>query len=249
MPSVATERHELTTHDEVLTLSDAAAYLKLAQRTIHRMISRSEIPCAKVGGQWRFLRSVLDDWLLSRMRVVPQNEVAPLLAGTQGSVRLSTMLDPACVVDPLSPGDPRTVLRQLARVALASAGSRGSSDAATVERLVELLLAREKLSSTALGHGVALPHVRRPQDNPVGAPPIVLGVCRSGTAFDAPDGKPVHLLFLVAAQSELVHLRVLKRITLLFRDEAELANLLEHADSASLIAALAERERALFPGG
>lgn len=229
--------------DEILTLSETAAYLKLAERTIHRMIQRNEIPCARLGGQWRFVKSVLDDWLLSRMQVLPRNELAPLLDVATGIIQLAPMLDERRIVDPIAPGSVRDVLLQLVRP-LATMGLISNES-----KYVELLIARERLSSTALGHGVAVPHVRRPQDNPAGAPAVVLGVCREGTAFGPQDDEPIHFLFLLSTPSEVVHLRLLKRITLLFRDQAVRDALLGCGDATDLVAELAREERRLFPGG
>ena len=229
--------------DEVLTLSEAAAYLKLAERTIHRMIQRNEIPCARVGGQWRFMKSVLDDWLLSRMQVLPRNELAPLLGATGGIVRLAPMIEARNVVDPVEPGAPAAVLAQLVQPLV------DQGIVAERSRYVELLLARERLSSTAVGMGVAVPHVRRPQDNPPGAPAVVLGVCRDGLSFDAPDEKPVHFFFLLSATSEVVHLRLLKRIMLLFREQETRVALLSCGSPESMLAELNRREAVLFPGG
>lgn len=243
MPTSATERQDTATHDEVLTLGEAATYLKLAERTVHRMISRREIPCAKVGGQWRFMRSVLDDWLVSRMQVVPRNEVEPLLQGGGGHVSLSAMVDERWVVDPVQPGSPAEVLAQLVRP-LADAGVVRNPGS-----LVEQLLAREQLAPTALGHGVAVPHVRRPEDNAPGGPPVVVGICRNGTEFDAPDGLPVSAFFLLSTSSELVHLRLLKRITVMFRDDSLMPELLAHHDAGRLLIALRRAEHERFPGG
>jgi nitrogen PTS system EIIA component len=242
MTTDAIERHSFVS-DEVLTLGEAASYLKLAERTIQRMIARQEIPCAKVGGQWRFMRSVLDDWLLSRMQVLPRNELAPFLEATDGIVRLGQMLDERLVVEDLLPGAPAQVLRQLIEPLL------GRTVISNAERYVKLLLARERLSSTALGHGVAVPHVRRPEDNPPGTPPIVVGLCRDGVAFGAPDDQPVHFFFLLSASSELVHLRLLKRITLLFRDDSLKQSLLSQPDAASVVSKLHAAEKERFPGG
>lgn len=239
MPYVANSRQTAPTSDEVLTLSETAAYLKLAERTIHRMIQRNEIPCARVGGQWRFLKSVLDDWLLSRMQVLPRNELAPFLEATDGIVRLTPMIAPDHVVDPISPGKPRAVLTQLAQPLLIRGFVRD------LEAYVDLLLARERLSSTALGHGVAVPHVRRPQDNPPGAPGILLGICREGVLFDAPDEKPVHFFFLLGTNSEVVHLRLLKRISLLFREQSLRDALLAAGSPAELLACLKAAEAGL----
>ena len=243
MTKVAIDRQEVTLYDEVLTLGEAAAYLKLAERTVHRMIQREEIPCAKVGGQWRFMKSVLDDWLLSRMQVLPRNELAPLLDAAGGAVRLAPMVSPSLVVDRITAGAPKDVLEQLVQPLV----SLGVVQAPA--RYVELLLSREQLSSTAIGLGVAVPHVRRIKDNPPGAPPVILGVCRAGTEFNAPDERPVHFFFLLSTTSEVVHLRLLKRITLLFRDRTVRDSLLKSDTPAGLLEALSLHEEHLFPGG
>ncbi|MFP4114711.1 MAG: PTS sugar transporter subunit IIA [Spirochaetota bacterium] len=233
----------MPTSDEVLTLSETAAYLKLGERTIHRMIQRSEIPCARVGGQWRFLKSVLDDWLLSRMQVLPRNELASFLDATHGVVQLVPMIDRSTVVDPITPGEPRHVLARLASP-LADRGLVPDLGA-----YVKLLLARETLSSTAIGHGVAVPHVRRPSENPEDAPAVILGICRDGTDFNAPDGEPVHIFFLLGTTSEAVHLRLLKRITLLFRDRSTIESLLSCESHEEALDELARREAQLPRGG
>ncbi len=241
MSTSDTKRQFAPEHDEILTLGEAAAYLKLGERTIQRMIQRSEIPCARVGGQWRFLRSVLDDWLLSRMQVLPRNELAPLLDGTSGIVRVSPLIDREAVVDRIEPGSPGEVLRQLVAPLVRR---RIVSDA---DQYVRLLLAREQLSSTALGHGVAVPHVRRPAENPEGAPAVLLGLCREGTDFGAFDGRPVHLFFLLGATSEVVHLRLLKRIMLVFRDADVFDSLLACESAEELVDAFSLAEDRLFP--
>lgn len=50
---------------EILTLEEAAAYLKAGKRTIYRLAQRGEIPAFKLGGTWRFRRSELDRWIAS----------------------------------------------------------------------------------------------------------------------------------------------------------------------------------------
>lgn len=47
---------------EVLTIRDVAAYLKLPVSTVYRLAERRELPGHKVGRQWRFHKSILDDW-------------------------------------------------------------------------------------------------------------------------------------------------------------------------------------------
>lgn len=49
--------------DEILTLPEVAALLKIAEKTVYTMSQRAEIPAFKVRGQWRFKRSDIDDWI------------------------------------------------------------------------------------------------------------------------------------------------------------------------------------------
>ena len=48
--------------DEIMTLEEVAAYLKLKPQTIYSWAQEKKIPAAKIGKEWRFKRSVLDEW-------------------------------------------------------------------------------------------------------------------------------------------------------------------------------------------
>lgn len=49
--------------DEILTLKEVAAYLKLAEKTAYRLAADGLLPGFKVGGSWRFRKSQLDRWI------------------------------------------------------------------------------------------------------------------------------------------------------------------------------------------
>ncbi len=54
--------------NEVMTIKEVAALLKLAEKTVYGMASRAEIPAFKIRGQWRIRRSELEKWIDSRPR-------------------------------------------------------------------------------------------------------------------------------------------------------------------------------------
>ncbi len=54
--------------DEVLTLKEVAALLKIAERTAYMMVQRGDFPGFKVGGQWRFKRKDIDAWMEEQKR-------------------------------------------------------------------------------------------------------------------------------------------------------------------------------------
>ncbi|MZI94844.1 helix-turn-helix domain-containing protein [Vibrio ruber] len=49
--------------DQILTLKEVAAYLKLAEKTAYRLASEGKLPGFKVGGSWRFKREDLESWI------------------------------------------------------------------------------------------------------------------------------------------------------------------------------------------
>lgn len=54
---------EQTVNDKLLTVDDLAGYLQLSTKTIYRMLRRGQLPCYRVGNQWRFRKSTIDAWL------------------------------------------------------------------------------------------------------------------------------------------------------------------------------------------
>jgi PTS system nitrogen regulatory IIA component len=84
--------------------------------------------------------------------------------------------------------------------------------------LFRVLLAREALGSTAVGDGVAIPHVRSPVVLHIARPAVHLSYLARPIDFGAPDGRPVHILFLALSPTVRVHLHVLARLAFALRD-------------------------------
>lgn len=53
-------------NDEILTIREVAAYLKLTEKTAYRLTAEGDIPGFKVGGSWRFRRSEIENWIDER---------------------------------------------------------------------------------------------------------------------------------------------------------------------------------------
>lgn len=96
--------------------------------------------------------------------------------------------------------------------------------------IFDCLLARERLGSTGLGHGVAIPHGRlKSVTHPIGA----FAVLDKGVDFDAMDGAPVDLVcaLVVPLESTEEHLQILASLAALFSDE-RLRDGMRHASGA-----------------
>ena len=112
------------------------------------------------------------------------------------------------------------------------------------QRLLETLLEREKLGSTGIGEGVAIPHGKVP-----GLPGLMASFGRSvqGIDFRAIDGRPTHLFFALFApeNSAGAHLKALARISRIFKNPGFRDAILKAGD-ASEIYRLIEAEDAKY---
>jgi len=104
-------------------------------------------------------------------------------------------------------------------------------------KLFKDLWNREKRATTALGSGIAIPHVRTMQ-----ARSLMLGFSRSlrGLSFDSPDGQPVHLFFSIIGprHEEAAYLKVYREIALIFRYPAAHQMLMEASNEWEVLRVL-----------
>ncbi|MCK6571052.1 PTS sugar transporter subunit IIA [Myxococcota bacterium] len=142
-------------------------------------------------------------------------------------MHIAEFLDKTAVTANLEATNKPGVLRELVGLALKT---RPDLDPNV---LVDTLLAREKLQSTGIGDGYAIPHGKT---NAV--PTIIACVGRSvaGVDFQSHDGKPTHLFFtlLVPESSHALHLKALARVSRLIRDAGIRQSLLETSSSQAL---------------
>jgi len=131
---------------------------------------------------------------------------------------ISDLLSPEVIRCDLHPSSKKRLLELMAEELARN------SDEFTQREIYESLIARERLGSTGLGNGVAIPHGRVKGARHVAASFFRLA---KPLAFDAVDGKPVDLLFALAVPEDCGedHLKLLAHIAELFSDKELLAQL------------------------
>lgn len=133
---------------------------------------------------------------------------------------ITDILTPERVIPELAGKTKDDVLEELAHLLV------GQIPQATPERLVGVLRERERLNSTAIGDGIAIPHGRLP-----GTKNVVAGFARStaGVDFDSVDRQPTQLFFVLIAPDDAaaMHLKALARISRLLKDKAFREHLLK----------------------
>lgn len=142
-------------------------------------------------------------------------------------MKLSDILDEDNIIPDLKAKDKKGALEELAEAILSHQPSLDRSS------LVKVLLERERLGSTGIGDGVAIPHGKFPG---VSQPMISFGRSLAGLDFDSMDGQPAFLFFLLVApeNSASVHLKALAKIAKILKNSAFRKVLMEAAGKHEL---------------
>ena len=170
--------------DDILTIEEVAKYLRVSERTVYDWAQKGEIPSGKIGTVWRFKKSEIEKWVNDRLSSSSKPSAPPNL------VQVRNILSPDRIVF-LNHSTKQDALVALANT-LGTAPQIKNSQELTTE-----ILKREELMSTAIGRGIAIPHVRLASVTDL---VMAVGISRTDIIdFQAIDDTPVRLLFMIAA--------------------------------------------------
>lgn len=115
-----------------------------------------------------------------------------------------------------------------------------------LQRYKEGVLKREEEGTTGIGEGIAIPHAKT---DAVSAPGLAAMLVPQGVEYDALDGQPVHMIFLIAAPNteDNVHLEVLSRLSMLLMDDQFRLDLLDAKNVEEFLKCIDAAERKKFP--
>lgn len=138
-------------------------------------------------------------------------------------MRITDLLDRRSVMLGAAPSDKKETLEQAVALMVQS------GKIADEEGYKKQVFAREEESTTGIGEGIAIPHGKC---DAVKSPGLAAMVIPKGVEFDALDGEPVTLLFLIAAPNakDNVHLDVLSKLSVMLMDETFAENLRKAAN-------------------
>jgi PTS system nitrogen regulatory IIA component len=170
--------------DDILTIEEVAKYLRVSERTVYDWAQKGEIPSGKIGTVWRFKKSEIEKWVNERLSSnQKKEEVSP-------EVIVKNILSPDRIVF-IEHTTKRDALVELANN-LSTAPQVKYKD-----ELVTEILKREELMSTAIGRGIAIPHVRLSSVTDL---VMSVGICKKNIIdYQSIDEIPVRILIMIAA--------------------------------------------------
>jgi PTS system nitrogen regulatory IIA component len=225
-----------------LTVREVSELLEVPDTQVVRWIKQRGLPARFVGGQYRCHRAALLEWATANHVKVsaelfdsPNEDDEPVPA-------LATALEAGGIFYKLDGPTKEAALRALVDVLPLPDGSdRGT--------LLRLFMAREASASTAIGDGIALPHVRNPIVLNVTMPLIALGFLERPIDFGALDGKPVQVLFSLISPTMRCHLQLLARLSFALHDARFKEAVLRHAPREEILEEARRVEAGLATGG
>lgn len=220
-----------------LLVKDAAKYFNVSEKTIYRWISESGLPAMRINKQYRFNRVELLEWANAH-RINVSAPVAQDASGGGALPSLADALGSGGVYYGTGGVDKESVLRNIVeRLQLPASIDR--------EFLLSILLERETLGSTAIGDGIAIPHVRNPIVLRVAQPSITLCFLDAPVDFGAMDGKPVAAFFALISPSIRIHLHVLSKLAFALHERVFKETILRQGTREEILAAARHAESSL----
>ncbi|MEE0887061.1 MAG: PTS sugar transporter subunit IIA [Treponema sp.] len=169
--------------DDILTIEEVAKYLRVSDRTVYDWAQKGEIPAGKIGTVWRFKKSELERWVNERLS-------SSSVKKSDSEVQIKNFLSPDRVIF-VKNSSKRDAIIELADVLAVAPQVKNK------EELVTEILKREDLMSTAVGRGIAIPHVRLSSVTDL---VMAVGICKKNIEdYQTVDNEPVNLLIMIAA--------------------------------------------------
>ncbi len=149
-------------------------------------------------------------------------------------MKIIELLDRKAIVPELTSRHKKQVLDELCRVVAENEGLEPAP-------LLEVLLERERLGSTGIGDGIAIPHGKT---SAVDKLVVACGRSIEGVEFESMDGKPTHIFFLLVAPENTAgsHLKALAKISRLLKDASFRQQLLSAPGASEIYELIASRD-------
>ncbi len=152
-------------------------------------------------------------------------------------MKITDFLSPNAIVADIKSTKKEEVIQDLVDSLIASS----EIDKRNKNKLLEALMLRESLGSTAIGQGVAIPHAKCDcVDKLIAA----FGLSKKGVDFDSLDGEPAYIFFLLVAPQDSAgpHLKALARISRLLKDKYFRDSLRACEDSKGVLAIISQED-------
>ncbi|MBN2544731.1 MAG: PTS sugar transporter subunit IIA [Spirochaetes bacterium] len=217
-----------------LKIKDLVELFKLSEKTIYRWIKEKKIPAYRINHQFRFSKSEINEWILKNKIKVSDK-----------FLELQTSIQPVNLIDLLNKGGffYKIEGKSVNDVINNAINIIPLPDNINKNDLESLLLERERMMSTSIGHGIAVPHPRNPIITEIENARISVCFLKNSIDFKSMDNELVHTLFIILTANPKRHLEVLAKISFLCRQDDFRELLKKHAPKKRIISYIEEKQK------
>ena len=220
----------------LMNITDAANALQAEEKSVIQWIRKERLPAETVRGEYMINRAELLEWATARgLKVDP----SVFRIKDDDSVHMPSIFE-AVEAGGIHYGvkghDKETILKNVVDLL-------DLSEEIDPEFLLQVLLTREAVGTTAIGDGIAIPHVRNPILLQLPVSKIALCFLEKPVDFDAPDGKPVSILFTLTSPTVKVHLHLLSSLSFALKNQDLKKALTDRADRQTILGILKNMEQ------
>jgi len=219
-----------------LALSEIAERLNLNMETFNRWIKQGRIPVRKSGNFGIFNESELNKWAAKQRISYKTTKKKEKKKENIFSSILFSAVKKGGLFENLMGDTKEEIIRSAVNLMPDFSNE-------FKEKLYIQIMEREKLTSTGIGKGVAIPHPRTPLNGEIAQSMIVTYFLENAMDFDSIDGKPVFVLFFILAPSIEIHLNLLSRLSFCLRDNSFIDFLEQRPDFDTFLSRIQAMER------
>ncbi|MGE0084740.1 MAG: PTS sugar transporter subunit IIA [Desulfococcaceae bacterium] len=223
-----------------LTIDEVAQCLDLPAGTLKRWVRQGRIPIQKNVEGYVFKKSVLEKWAQSHNLMFSDSEKDKVLEPELEN--LLPVMRRGDIFYDLKGHNTETVLKS-------AVSMMDHLTEAERDELYRHLLERERLTSTGIGKGIAIPHPRSPMPEISPIPLIFTCFPDQPVEFSAVDKKTVFILFILLSPSSKCHLHLLSRLAFCVRDDSFVEFLRTKPEAEDIYLRIADAEARLEQKG
>lgn len=199
---------------EFMTIEEAAKFLNMSAEAVTLLADKGALHRDKIG-KMLIKTAEIRDWLHRGIKDFNQSQLEALGKDyAEHGTLIYKMLDPNCIKKVLTGTSKSAVISELVDLLV----ERGGVDPKHRKKIMSAVFERERMCSTAVADGVAIPHPRDPLVGIIKKPRLVIGLSWHGIDFESFDGKATHVVVLLCTPRLDLHLQILARLSRLLRN-------------------------------
>jgi nitrogen PTS system EIIA component len=189
-----------------LRIGDLIELLEIPEKTIIKWIKEKNLPAYKINNEYKFSRAEIKDWILKN-NINVSSKILDLNI-TNKPVNLLELIDKGGIFYNIE----GKLVKEIIENAVNTIHTPSELDK---NEIITSLLQREEMMPTAVGKGIAIPHARNPIIADVENESVSLCFLKDAIDYNAIDGLPVYILFIILSANPKRHLEILSKVSFL----------------------------------